>query len=302
MDYLHQEIKGKWADLHVHTTASDGSMSPKELVRQAKAIGLGAIAITDHDTTDGVQEALEEGQSMGLLVIPAVEVSVNLDDGRSFHLLGYGIEVQNSPISELLKRTKDNRRKRNELILDKLQDLGVRIMDEDLIQMHPTAQIGRPHIALALVRKGYVSSIEEAFKRYLGYGAPAYAPKQRCSYKEAIDAIIASGGVPVMAHPHKWIYRSRGELEEVLENLADYGLMGTEVACPDMESGFREFLLKTSARLNLIPTGGTDFHGITKPEIKLGFGKGTLRVPVQWVTGLLNAIKHVRRKLRPKDL
>lgn len=281
-----------WADLHTHTTASDGSLEPARVVAEACRIGLGALGITDHDTLEGLEEALDRGRALGVWVIPGVELSVNVGDGCSFHLLGYGVEPGSQSFEGFLKSQRHSRADRNRQVMEILASLGYPLRERDIEK--PIDEAGRPHLAMALVKKGYVSSTDEAFQRLLGKNGKAYVSRKRPSYKEAIGAILEAGGVPVMAHPHTSGCQSLSELESLINTLADGGLMGVETMYPEAPVELEGLCRRIARRRNLVLTGGTDFHGMVKPHISLGFGRGSLRVPLEWAETLNQAIQRVR--------
>jgi len=280
-----------WVDLHVHTSFSDGTLSPEEVIREAKAKGLSALAITDHDTLDGLEEAKRAGELCGVMVIPGVEISVDLEDGRSSHLLGYGLKGKGNPFVDFLAKMRLSRVERNRAILEKLRSLGLSLDLEEITHQADEARIGRPHIAEAMVRKGYVRSVDEAFARYLARGAKAYIPRKRPSSAEAIEAMREAGGVPVLAHPHTIGIEGLMELEMCIGKLVREGLMGVEVLYPDAPFAIRRFLSGLCERWGLLKTGGSDFHGALKPEVHLGFGRGDLRVPLDWARVLEEAME-----------
>lgn len=253
------------ADLHTHTTASDGMQSPSENVRLAKAAGLAAIAITDHDTVTGVEEAVLEGARIGIDVVPGVEVST-VSNGVDIHILGYYTNNQNEEWLKRLASLRGVRDQRNDMIVKKLCTLGIPItMDEVRAAAHrdkdknmaenSAATIGRPHIAEVLIRKGVVSSMKEAFDLYLASGAAAYVNPPRLHPYEAIDWIKQAGGTSVIAHPG--LYGNDGLVEDIIR----YGAQGIEVFHSD--HGFEEEQRYGTLALkyNLIATGGSDFHG-----------------------------------------
>lgn len=282
-------------DLHTHTTFSDGSLEPREVVAQASKIGLGALAITDHDTLDGLEQALDEGKSLGVWVIPGVEISVDVGDGRSFHLLGYGVEPDSFFIQSFLKSLREGRADRNRQVMERLGRLGYPLEERDL--KRPLSEAGRPHLAMALVRKGYVGSTEEAFARLLGKNGKAYVSRRRPSYSQAIGTLLKAGGVPVLAHPHTAGCPSLSQLGNLIHALADSGLMGIETLYPEAPVELEELCKEIAGRRGLLLTGGTDFHGQVKPHISLGFGRGNLRVPLEWAENLDKAIQRVKQGL-----
>lgn len=280
--------RGHWVDLHTHTTASDGDLSPAELVRAAKTVGLAAVAITDHDTVEGLAEALEEGARIGMEVIPGVEISVEIDTGRgTFHLLGYGIDPGHKGLGSVLGRLQSARSQRNLHILERLRALGMPMDPKLPERLAGGGQVGRPHMARALVAEGYVRTVEEAFERFLGKGRPAYVNKFRLGPAEAIRVVKTAGGVPVLAHPFTLGLESPLQLEAFVARMVEeFGLMGLEVLYPDHDSGTVGRYTELAGRYGLLKTGGTDYHGSAKPGVALGTGRGGLRVPYEWVEAL----------------
>ncbi len=266
-------------DLHIHTTASDGSFSPRQIVDMALDTGLAAIAITDHDTTSGNAEARVAGAEHGLEVVAGIELSVNHEE-RSFHMLGYFVDPDDGPLNERLKEVRRFREERNPRIIAKLNELGMEITIEEAMAKASGDTLGRPHIAAVLLEKGYVKNTQEAFDKFLAKGAAAYVERDRITSLEAIGLIKGAGGVAVLAHPG--IYKlTDAELEGIISALAAAGIQGIEVIYPehtrDMESKYYEMAEKNG----LAVTGGTDFHGEVKPDIKLGSGFGPTRVPYE---------------------
>ncbi|WP_028550343.1 PHP domain-containing protein [Paenibacillus sp. UNC451MF] len=248
-----------YADLHSHTLASDGTQPASDNVRIAFETGLGAIAITDHDTVAGVDEALEAGKQLGITVVPGVEVST-LSKGQDIHVLGYYIDHHNALFLERLGEMRNVRDRRNEMMLERLNELGLSMTMDDvkasLIQSKKADEtIGRPHIADALVRKGYVASMTEAFDRYLGKDGAAYVNPPRIGPTTAIQWILEAGGVPVLAHPGLY------DQDELIEELAANGLAGLEVYHSDHSPEQEQHYKQIAERHALIITAGSDFHG-----------------------------------------
>jgi predicted metal-dependent phosphoesterase TrpH len=260
-------------DLHVHTTASDGTMSPAEVVRYAKEKGLRAIAITDHDTVEGIAEGLQEGDNLGLEVIPGVEVSVDFSNG-TMHLLGYYIDHTSRELLEKLTVVQQARAERNLTMIEKLRGLGIEIDLSELKEAPEHGQIGRPHFAYTLVQKGYVQNIQDAFDRYLRKGGPAYVEKFKFSPEEAIGFIIKAGGVTVLAHPFTLNQPQQKDLEEVIATLKAQGLDGIEIYYPEHSEGQIKIYRHLAQKYGLVMTGGSDFHGLTKDGVALGEGYG----------------------------
>ncbi len=268
----------KGIDLHTHSTASDGTFSPKRLVRLAKEIDLAALALTDHDTIDGLAEAEEEAQAQGLAFVPGVEISVKFDGPGHFHLLGYFLDYRDQALQKALKALKEARASRNQKMLEKLQDLGIEITWDELRAVSGGGEIGRPHLARLLVEKGVVRDTNEAFEKYLAKGAPAYVPKALLDPKEAIDLIHSAGGLTSLAHAY-YLKLEEQDLINYVTQLKEQGLDAIEAYYTDHSREFTQFLLDLAKRLGLLVTGGSDFHGDNKPEISLGKGKGDLFVP-----------------------
>lgn len=268
----------RFIDLHTHSSASDGSMSPRELVRHAKACGLSAIALTDHDTVEGIDEALDEGRRVGLEVVAGVEISA--DYKPEMHILGYFFNGTHNNIRDTLKKLRENRSIRNPKIVSKLNELGFDITLEEVEAEANGSVVGRPHIAKVLVKKGYVKSTEEAFEKYLSSGKPAYFKKDKLKPEESIQEIVKAGGIPVLAHPI-YLYHTLSELDQLLEQLKKAGLIGVEAHYVDNSKEDTGNLLRLVIKHSLLATGGSDFHGDFKPGIELGKGRGNLKVPYE---------------------
>jgi 3',5'-nucleoside bisphosphate phosphatase len=274
----------KLIDLHTHSTASDGSLSPEELVVYAKGKGAAAISLTDHDTIEGLERALAAGKEHGLEVIPGLEISSQYPAG-SMHILGYYVDPAEPNLKQELNRLQEARLERNPKIIKKLQSLGLPI-SYDQVQATAKGQIGRPHIAHVLLQMGAVSSMEDAFQKYLARGAAAYEEKFRFSPREAITLIIRAGGIPVLAHPFTLNYSSLRDLKQVVEQLKREGLKGIEVIYSEHTSDQTRDYFSLVRELDLIFTGGSDFHGDLKKNVDLLVGKGNLKIPYQIVEGL----------------
>lgn len=274
-----------YVDLHLHTTASDGVMRPSEIVRYAKAKGLQAIAITDHDTIEGLEEGLSEGERIGFEVIPGVEISAKHSPG-SMHLLGYFLDIQHPLLNERLNYLQKARAERNPKIVEKLNQLGMELTYEEVQEASGGGQVGRPHFAHVLLEKGYVRSFQEAFDRFLKKGALAYVEKFRFAASEALHFINEAKGVAVLAHPNTLGKNGYSELESLLLQLIKEGLKGIEVYYPE-HSLLEVARYKTIAeRYGLLTTGGTDYHGIEGDGFEIGVGRGEMRLPYSMVEGL----------------
>lgn len=258
-------------DLHAHTTASDGSLSPTELVQKAAGLGLAALAVTDHDTIGGLAEARQAAADIGLDLVPGVELSVE-DDGGRFHLLGYGFDPQDAALGETLQDIRRSRAARNAQMAEKMVALGLPVtMDDVRAEAGEDAEvIARPHFAQALIKKGVVTSVKEAFDRYLSTGKPLYLPKQVLTPADAIQLLHKAGGLAVMAHPGL-VPLNDAVLAQRIESLhTDAGLDGIEAYYSQHSPAQTERFLGLATRLNMLVTGGSDFHGTPKPHVPLG--------------------------------
>lgn len=277
-------------DLHTHSNASDGVLVPAELVRQAAALGLQVIALTDHDTTAGVAEALRAGAELGVEVIPAVEFGTTVEAGE-LHLLGYGIDVADVTLQQVLEELREGRRRRVERIVARLNEAGVPIALDEVRALAGEGAIGRAHVARVLVQRGLASSIDEAFARFLSRGRPGYVSRPGLTAEEAIDAVHAAGGVAVLAHPYSVV-----DLERTLPRLVADGLDGLETFYANFDELQRAALAVLAARFGLLPTGGSDFHGIDNQE---GRVLGSAPVPLATVDELRRLLaERGRRRTR----
>ncbi|MDP4093898.1 MAG: PHP domain-containing protein [Bacillota bacterium] len=268
----------KTIDLHAHSTASDGSFSPGELVNHAKTMGLYAVALTDHDTVSGIQEAVSEGEKLGVEVVPGIEIGVNFKP--EMHILGYFLNQNWLNISNILEKLRKSREERNPKIVAKLNELGFSMTMDEVKTAAITGVVGRPHIAKVMVDKGYVKSMGEAFEKYLASGRPAYFKKDKLSPEEGIGEILKAGGIPVIAHPVH-LNMSYSHLDNLLADLKKDGLMGIEAYYVDNTNDDTGNLLRLAIKHDLLTTGGSDFHGSYKPDIELGRGRGNLRIPYE---------------------
>jgi predicted metal-dependent phosphoesterase TrpH len=263
-------------DLHLHTTFSDGSRTPSDVLTLASKAKVSALAITDHDTVSGLPEALEAGRSLGIEVIPGIELSSRWG-ATELHILGYFLDWNDPELRGHLTRFQEARHVRNPRIIEKLNALGLALTYEEVKTLAGNDSVGRPHIARVMIDKGYVTSAKEAFDRYLADGAAAHVPRELPEPAEAIAVIRAARGVPVLAHP-SWLDRSEG-IYKICEQLKALGLAGIEVHYSTHRPEQTATYLDVARRLNLLVTGGSDFHGVTKPDIEVGIGKGQLKVP-----------------------
>jgi predicted metal-dependent phosphoesterase TrpH len=255
-------------DLHTHSSYSDGSLSPRQLVQLAKKKRLRAIALTDHDTVAGVEEALEAGNELGVEVVPGVEISAQYPPG-TMHILGYYLHTSHPELLGALKKLQQARAARNPKIIERLKTLGLEITTTEVLDLSG-GQVGRPHIAKALLNKGYVSTIDEAFSRYLKKGAVAYVEKFRFPPEEAIAMIRRAGGIAVLAHPFTLGMDNPAELALLIRGLAEMGLEGIEVFYPGHTEEMVVIYEDVAKRLGLVCTGGSDFHGNFRDQSHLG--------------------------------
>jgi hypothetical protein len=272
-------------DLHTHTTFSDGSLTPAQLVEEAAAMGLSAVAVTDHDTVDGLPEALAAGERLGIEVVPGVEV--NLEHDRvTMDMLGYFLA---GPPSDELQRElvelRAYRDERNARMLERLAELEMPLHPADLAAAAENGAVGRPHIGEAMVRRGYVGSISEAFELYLRRGAPAWVDRRRLSLGRALKLLRASGALPVIAHPGI-IRTDAAGLNHIVREAARGGLAGLECYYPLHDEETVAACLALARKYALTPTGGSDYHGSVKPEARLGAADGGRPVPDSVLTDL----------------
>jgi len=277
-------------DLHMHSTCSDGTFTPTELVREAKASGLTHMALTDHDTVGGVAEAREEALRQGIAFLSGLEISAECQPG-TLHILGYGVDETSPPLLERLTAVQRWRDERNPKIVEKLGQLGVALTLPEVEAASGGGLVGRPHFAKVLVDKGYVATRQEAFDRYLAKGRPAYVDKARLSPEESIALIRAAGGVAVLAHPLQLQTPDEATLDAILRALVEAGLQGLECHYRNHTPEDTRRFLALAKRYGLLVTGGSDFHGTNRPGIRLGVGEGELKVPGECWESLTNALR-----------
>jgi predicted metal-dependent phosphoesterase TrpH len=265
-------------DLHTHSDRSDGSLDPAELVVEAAAAGLTAVALTDHDTLEGVAEARTAGASAGIEVVGGIELSLTWSPG-GMHMIVLFLDDQPGPLQDHLEALRSARADRNARMLTVLAELGMEITPEELAAEAGQGSAGRPHLAAIMVRKGYVPDVETAFNEWLAAGRPAYLGRDRLSPEEAIPLARASGGVPILAHPHSLGLETPEEMSGLYERLAGVGLVGVECFYSTYDTVTQAAGQAQARKFGLIPSGGSDFHGSYKPTISLGSGTGELYVP-----------------------
>jgi predicted metal-dependent phosphoesterase TrpH len=253
-------------DLHVHSNASDGKYAPEEIVARAAGLGLEFLSLTDHDTIDGIAPAIKAVVAFPKLTfIPGVEISTDVPDGE-VHILGYFIDYASRELGEALKRFRDSRQERARGIVDKLRRLGIDIDLSRVREIAGDGTIGRPHIAQAMLEKGYIASFVEAFDKYIGRGGPAYVEREKMMPEDAVALVIRSGGLPVMAHPF-----TAPEPEATIARLKAAGLVGLEAYYKDYTDEQTAALVEIAGKYRLIATGGSDYHGLDESrEVELG--------------------------------
>ena len=266
----------KHIDLHTHSLKSDGSMTPAEVVREAKKAGLAAIALSDHDTVDGLPEAIAEGEKIGVEVIPAIEFSVQ--SKTETHILGYFIDYNNPHLKQIIKEVVDLRIERNHVTTQRLNELGFDITLEEVRALAPNNFVGRAHFARVLMDKGYTQSVKEGFEKYMSVGKYAYCEKQRLTARDAVELIAECGGISFLAHPHLTKLPD-DELKEFLAELKSYGLCGIEGYYTDYTPEMQAKYHALAEEMGLMISGGTDFHAAMKPHISIGTGTGNMKIP-----------------------
>ena len=278
-------------DLHSHTNASDGTLTPDELIALAQRIGLAGLAITDHDTFQGYERALPIANAAGLDLMRGIELNSRLfvDDAghpKFAHVLVYFPAHEPSKgFQDSIQEERAERRSRNEKLVKALQERGVDITLREVEERGRTLA-GRPHFARILVEKGYVPNFDEAFRQYLGEDAPSYVERESKTTEEVVAFARAGGGIPVLAHPIR-LSLPRATEAAMFEHLQQAGLVGLEVYHSEHPPALQAYYRELAARLNLLPTGGSDFHGAVKPDIELGSGRANnVRVPAEFLEGL----------------
>ncbi|ONI45699.1 hypothetical protein AN642_01315 [Epulopiscium sp. SCG-B10WGA-EpuloA2] len=259
-------------DLHTHSNISDGTFTPRELAFYAKAKGLYAIALTDHDTTAGIFECTRAGALVGLKVIPGIEISC-VYNNIEIHILGYFIDTENIELQHVINKISNERKTRNEKMLERLNELGFNIKMQDINpKNNEKLSITRANFAAALMQKGYFTDREEIFKQYLGKDKPAYISREYIDYKDCINAIKNSGGIAVIAHPYLYKFKDV-TIDKFISDLSEAGISGIETIYPEHTDLQENEYFKLCQTYNLVPTGGTDFHGDNKPNLDIGTGR-----------------------------
>jgi predicted metal-dependent phosphoesterase TrpH len=271
--------ENKFADLHIHTSFSDGLLTPEQVVTKAKENELAVVAIVDHDAVAGIKPAIQSGKKLGVEIIPAVELSCIVGD-NDIHIIGYCLDYKNNKLINTLNDIQNKRVERAKKIVEKLTEQGAEVEIERVLELAGNGAVGRPHIAQALLEEGHISSYDEAFWKYIGYHCPAYVPKEKLTPKDVIKLIRNFHGQAILAHPMSYNNRS------TISYLIEQGIQGLEVWRPDHSENEVKYLSNLVKMNNLLATGGTDCHGGRKGKILIG----EIKVPYQYVT----ALKHAR--------
>ncbi len=252
-------------DLHIHTTASDGRLTPSEAVQRAAKLGLKIISITDHDTVGGIDEALAEARKFpGLMVIPGIEMGADVPWGE-MHILGYFVDPYSATFCQQLEMLRNSRITRTQKMVSRLADMGISLNWEHVMSIAAGASIGRPHIAQAILERGYVTILQEAFEKYIGDDSPAYVQREKLGPIETLELIMEAGGLPVLAHPAK-----TENLDSILDELKPAGLVGMEVYYKDYSPQTRDRLAGIADKHGLIRCGGSDYHGFEDDGNEIG--------------------------------
>lgn len=269
-------------DLHVHSNYSDGMLTPSELVDYAMQKGLFAFALTDHDTTDGLQEAMEHAAALQCEqsvpeIIPGIELSTD-ENGKEVHVVGLFIDSANASFQEYLREFVESRTERNRKVCRKFQELGIDVTLEALEERFPDSILTRAHFARYLLEHGNVKSIQEAFARYLGDRCPCYVPREKITPRKAVDLILTAKGLPILAHPI--LYRmSDARLDKLTADLKSAGLVGIEAIYSTYSPSEERQIRRLADKYDLLISGGSDFHGSNKPGLDMGVGYGKLYIP-----------------------
>ena len=274
----------RFADLHLHTVFSDGTLTPAQLISESHKCGLSAVAVVDHDTVDGISSALTFAQGEDIEVIPGIELTAEYQ-GLEIHILGYLIDFKQSALLERLMILKKNRVERIYKMVDKLKAMKVELKPEMIFDLAKYGTVGRLHVARAMLKEGLVNSVAEAFRKYIGDNCEGYVLGFRLSPQEAIALIKQARGIPVLGHP----YTIRDDA--LVPEIIGYGIMGLEVHYPEHTQAMVNYYLGMAQKYNLLVTGGSDYHGDAKPQVKLG----SMKIPYELVEKLKNAQRELKR-------
>ena len=286
-------MAGQFIDLHTHSLVSDGTDSPTELVRKAAECGLHALALTDHDAFDGLEEAEAEAARRGIRLIRGCELAVHDQaTGGELHILGLWVPKDTAALEKILEYIREHRGLRNKKMLALLTDIGMPLHMDDVLVFATGVAPGRPHIAKALMAKGYVESIGEAFEQYIGDNGRAFVPRTLLSPEEGIRLLAEAGATVSLAHPFLQSDMTEERLDGLLANFRAWGMAALETYHSSHSDQEIRQCLRLTAKHGLLSTGGSDYHGLTKPGVHLGVGRGGMRVPVR----VLELLEEDRRK------
>lgn len=279
----------KLTDLHTHSTASDGTFSPSDVAELAKDAGLASVALTDHDTTDGLDEFMEAGRSLGIETIPGIELAAGYKN-TELHIVGLFVDYKSSALKESMEFIVNERNERNKKMIKALSRIGMEISLRELEENAGGNIITRAHYANVMVNRGYVKNKEEAFDRYISSGRPGYVKRETLTPKTCIEVIRKSGGIPVLAHATLYGYGYL-EIHNLVGELKGYGLMAMETMYSTYTPRQSEELRKICEYYKLMKSGGSDFHGLNKPDIKIGTGRGALKIPQSFADEMKDILK-----------
>jgi predicted metal-dependent phosphoesterase TrpH len=281
-------------DLHTHTVCSDGTFTPTELVDYAAKLGLTAVAVTDHDTVAGIEEAVRHAKDLQICGLPSVKVVPGIEfsseyEGRDIHIVGLFIDYKNAAFEKYLKDFVDSRDRRNEKMCKLLRERGCDITFTELQEENPGSVITRAHFAGLMLKKGYIRSMQEAFDKYIGDHGPCFVAREKVTVSDAVKLILEAGGIPVLAHPTLY-HISRQNLEKLVEYLKKEGLMAIETKYSTYTNAEEREITEIKEKYHLLSSGGSDFHGENKAKIDLGTGYGSLSVPDEYLYKLEEAL------------
>ena len=292
-----QEDK-RFVDLHMHSTASDGSYTPTELLQKADSLNLAAIALTDHDTLSGLPEFLEKAEEYpNITAVPGIEVSAEYS-GKEIHIVGLFVDINDEPLETMLLEIRKNRNSRNKLIINKLQEMGYDITLQEVLDWAGGESVGRPIFAKILVDKGYFTEPQAVFDNCLKRGAPAFCSRILPSPKEAIEKIKSAGGIAIWAHPLFRTQSDRNYLRKVLREMLSYGLDAVEAHYSSFTQSQVKAVLEVAYEFSIPVSGGSDFHGTNQIGIEMGTGRGDLKVPYSVFKNLQNLCNKQQLALR----
>ena len=281
----------QYIDLHTHSNFSDGTDSPAELIENAVAAGLSAVALTDHDTTSGIEDALAymHENKPPIRFIPGTELSAGYKDG-DIHIVGLFIRHDDPAFKKITDLMVERRKQRNYEMAENFRKAGIPVTIEALTSNNPDMVVTRAHFARFLIENGTVKDVSEAFEKYLDVSSPFYVPRKYITPEEAVSTILDAGGIPIFAHPMHYKLKNE-ELEKLIERLIDAGLRGIEVKYSNHTEEMEEYVAGLAKKYNLLPSGGSDYHGTNKPAISIGTGRGNLAVPYEYLDKLESSLK-----------